>query len=359
MEFWSKLNEKLNDDNILNIIVSIVVGLTPFAIFIIWGGFLKNFDLEKVSYTDIGFFTVLTVYTTISTRLNFRKIGKMHETSQNKDVSETEEKISEITFSVSDDLYTNKYIDLLNTRTQKNADKIYTNKIIERLRRKQSKLFSKGKDTSEINERISLLEQSPVKAPSVSLFALNHITSKSIVEKSNYSVVDSKVMTDNPITVGIGKSFFMSVAKGIMIGGIAIGWSWGLGADVTIAYLLALISTTISTASLQYILSRFYTKGKYLTSIRERLAIKQEALKYVEDCKAKANELTEEEKLAEQERLQKEKQEQEETEEKQRQREIEDLERERKHELEKARIQAEIERAKNQPTEIIREVEKK
>lgn len=359
MEFWSKVNDKLNDDNILNIIVSVVVGLTPFAIFIIWGGFLKNFDLENVSYTDIGFFTALTVYTTISTRLNFRKIGKIHETTQNEEVSNAEKEISEITFSVSDDVYTNNYVDLLNARTQKNADRLYTNKVIERLRRKQSNLFAKGKATSEIDKRIASLEETPIKAPNVSLFALNHITSKSVIEKSNYNVVDSKVMTDNPITVGVGKSFIISLVKGVMIGGIAIGWSWGLGTDVTIAYLLALISTTVSTASMQYVLSRFYTKGKYLNSIRERLAIKKEALEYVEKAREKANELTEEEKQAEQERLQKEKQEQEEAEEKKRQREIEDLEREYKHELAKAKMEAEIEKARNQPTQIIREVEKK
>ena len=346
-------NKYLNNENFLNITLSVVQSFVPFIAFIIWGGFLKNLNLNNFNINDISFMSALILYATLNTRINLRRIGKIHETINNGDIQKLEEDIVSKKFGVEDDNYVNDYLKLLNEKTQEQANIILTRKTINKLRKKQDKLFRKGKDYSEITETIAQLEQTPITDTSVNLFTPNDITSTN-VNNFKSKVVDANIMKNDPVYAGIKTAVIKSVLKSLFVGSIGLGFAWGLGSDVTIAYITLLITTIFGTAVIQYVLSRIYTRTTYLASLKERIKIMCDLENYILNAKEQASKLTpeqeEEERIKQQQVQEKEEKERE----RKRKEELEQLERDRQFELEKAKIQAEIEKAKHsKPTTII------
>ena len=248
----------------MEIATSIIVIVIPFAIFVLWAGFLRNFELGKWSYKDVGVFTFIYVYAVLSNRLKFRRNGKSAEIRNNKRLKEVVKEISEIKFDRKNDILGMKYVKELNEQEQEKKNKAKTEREIMRLLKQQRQLMVKHKPYDHIEKQIKQLEKTQLVDNEFVYYSYNDIVN------NNVDLIDSTLEEDGSSIkykvemTGFKRTIIFETVKGIGIGSAVLGLAWGLPLDVTITYISFLVAGIVITALTQTFFGMLDTRKNYL-----------------------------------------------------------------------------------------------
>jgi hypothetical protein len=275
------VNDLIQNESKMDLIATIMIVLMPFVFFVFWGGFLQEIDFKGLDYRTVGVFTLLYGYAVLTSRIKFRRTGKLLAIKKNDTLKTILDGIKEVKFKRTDKRLGFAFVKQLNKDKREEANKILTDKKIKRLNNKSTKLLSKGKDNSDLEKQMEFLENNPLIDTKFTPFEFGKLINKNVMFVQKIKREDGKSVEHNVEYAGIKRASFVEFARGLVFGGAIIGFAWGLPFDVTIAYLSLLILGITSTSILQTILAIYDTNGNFKEAMEKKLNYMIECREYV------------------------------------------------------------------------------